>query len=265
MNFLLAPFYSLFSLSFYRKILSRSLKLGFLYLGYLSLLFSLWALVLFNLRAVPSIGEFASWLGANLPKITLTAQGMRLDPNEPVLLTHPRYGPIFYFDPTIDAPKPEDFSKALVILTRTKAAFHNPNTGEVRMQSLIPARPSLGRNEIEITGERVTQLWSRAKPFVSLIFFFSGFLGTFFWKLMAALIYSSIGLLWNLFRKVRLTYGRILHVTFFALTPMSFWQWLSWQFPALHLPANFLVSLVLTNAYLAVILFGTQERKPAEN
>ena len=265
MNFLLAPFYSLFSLPFYRKILSRPLGLGFLYLGYLSLLFSVWALVLFNLRAVPAIGEFASWLGANLPKITLTPQGMRLDPNEPVLLTHPQYGAIFYFDPTIDAPKPEDFTKALVILTRTQAAFHNPNTGEVRMQSLIPARQSLGRNEMEITGDKVIRGWNRSKLFVPLFFFFSVFLGTFFWKLMAALIYSSTGLLWNLFRKVRLTYGRILNVSFFALTPMSFWQWLSWQFPALHLPANFLVSLVLTSVYLAIVLFGTQDEKPAEN
>ena len=247
-------------------MLSRSLSLGFLYLGYLSFLFSLWAFILFNLHSVPALGEFASWLGQNLPKITLTPQGMQLEPNEPVLLTHPNYGAILYFNPTVDTPTSDDFSKAYVILTRTKAAYHNPQTGEVRMQSLIPTRRPESGKGVVVTGEKVLQGWSRAKPFVALIFFFIVFIGTYLWKLVAAFLYSLTGLLWNLFRKERLSYGRVLNATFFALTPMSFLQWLSWQFPVLHLPVNFLISLVVTNVYLAVILLRTQEKeKPAEN
>ena len=262
-DFLLSPILSLFSINFYRRMLGRSLAFGFLYVGYLSFLLSLWAFILFSRYSVPALGEFASWLGGNLPKMILTSQGMQLEPNEPKLLTHPKYGAVLYLNPNIETPQAEDFSKALVILTRTKVAYHNPRTGEVRMQSLIPAASSQ-RKEIEITGNQLIRMWNRAKPLVAVAFFFSVFAGTYLWKLVAALIYSSAGLLINLFRRKRLNYSRILQMSIFALTPMSLFQWFSWQFAALHLQTGFLISFLVTGVYLAFILLATQE-KPAEN
>ena len=261
-DFLLSPVLSLFSINFYRRMLGRSLSWGFLYLGYLSLLFSLWAFVLFSRFSVPAMGEFVSWLGKNLPKMILTPQGMQLEPNEPKLLTHPKYGAILYLNPTIDSPTTEDFSKALVIFTRTKAAYHNPRTGEVRMQSLVSAEGAQ-RKKIEITGDKLIRFWGRSKPWLGVVFFFSMFVGTYLWKLVAVLIYSLAGLVVNLFRRNRLSYGRLLQLTIFALTPMSLFQWFSWQFPAFHLHAGFLISFLVTTVYLGFILFATQE-KPAE-
>ena len=259
-DFFLSPFLALYSLKFYRRVSARPLAVGFYFLAYLSLLFSIWALILFRIHTLPLIDDFAGWLGISLPKITVTEEGLQLEKKEPVLLTHPRFGAIAYIDPTSDTPKPEDLEKAFVILTRTKVIYRNPETGEVRMQNLISARRRQHWGDAVVTGDKVVGFWNRTKPFALAIFFFIVFTGTYVWKLLAGLAYSLVGLIFNRFRKDRLSYGKVLSATFFSLAPVSVLEWFAWQFPRLHLPVNPFVSIAVTLVYLGLALLCTQEK-----
>lgn len=261
-EFFLSPILSLFSLSFYKRVIHYPLKRGFLFLFYLSLLFSVWASVLFYRRSLPSIDEFIGWLGANLPQINLTKQGLELQTKEPVLLTHPRFGPLIYIDPTIDTPHKEQVDKAPVVLTHTKAVYHNTNTGEIRMQSLVPTDTRKWKPAV-ITGEKVLKVWRRVRPLISIIFFGIVSTATFFWKLLAALGYSLVSLILNLLRKQRLNYKQIFNATIFALAPPSVLQWISWQFPALQLATHFFIIFPVTVLYLGIAILATQEKEPA--
>lgn len=257
-DFFLAPFLSLFSLRFYRRLLERSQALGFLYLAYLSLIFSLLGLFSFRFQFVPVANDLVEWAEKSVPEMTFTLEGVQMKIEEPLLLTHPRWGPLLYLDPQRDFPNPEDLKKALVIVTRTKLAYQDPRGGEVRIQELIPAeRPERWQNLV-VTGERIKRVWRQMRPWTGVIFFFSLFVGIYLWKLLAGLLYSLVGLILNLFRTERLRYPSILNLSFFVLTPVSLLQILTWLAPEWPIPLNFPTALLVTTLYLSLALLLTQ-------
>ena len=264
-DFLLAPLLSVCSLKFYRRIGARSIALGFLYVSYLGLLFTLWSFALFRQHTLPLIDDFAGWVSKSLPKITFTQEGMQMESNQPVLLTHPRFGPLLYFNPANESPSSEDLAKALIVFTRKKVIFHNPSTGELRMQSLVPTVRRKDWKDMIVTGERVSKFWRKVRPFLGLAFFLIVFLGSYAWKFLAGLFYSLIGLLMNLLRKERLRYAHLLNLSFFALTPASLLQILAWQFPGLRLPVNFFVALPITCIYIGFAILGTRKPSAEQN
>lgn len=263
-DFFLAPLLSLFSLRFYRRLLGRSQAAGFLYLAYLSLLFSLLGLFAFRFQFVPVANDLVDWAAKSIPETTFTLEGVQMKIEEPLLLTHPRWGPLLYLDPQSDFPKPDDLGKALVIVTRTKVAYRDPRGGEVRIQELVPAeRPEKWQNLV-VTGERIKRVWRQMRPWTGAIFFVSLFVGIYLWKLLAGLFYSLVGLILNLFRTERLRYPSILNLSFFVLTPVSLLQILTWLFPEWPIPLNFLTALLVTSLYLTLTLLLTQRPRASD-
>ena len=261
-DFLLSPLLSLFSLSFYRRINSRKTASGFFYVGYLSLILTFTVLLAYRIYFFPSADQFMKWLGGNLPPLTVTRQGVQMELKQPLLLTHPQWGPLVYFDPVSEAPKPEDLEKALVIVTRTTLSYRDPRSGETRIQRLIP-EPRKGEwRDMVLTGDRLLFLWSRTRPLVGITVVLGFFIASCLWKLLVGLLYSLVGLLFNRFRREPLTYSAVLNVAFFALTPVTLLQGVGWLVPAFVLPFGFLISLVLTAAYLAFGILATQQKAP---
>ena len=259
-NFFLSPILALFSLKFYRRAQTAPLSRGFLYLGYLSFLLALYGMILFRIQWMPAANEFAGWLKHNLPEMTLTRQGLEMKIAEPRLLTHPRWGALIYLDPAKDSPDPADLEKAAMVITRTKIGYRDPSTTEFRIQNIVQQSNAANWRDVTFTQETIGQLWRKLSPWLAAIFFLISFVGFYLWKLMAALLYSLIGILLNLFRKTKLRYGSILNVSFFTLTPMAVLQALVWLFPNFPVPVNLLTSLVLTTIYLAFAILATQER-----
>lgn len=261
-DFILAPFLSLFSPPFYRRLLTRPQSLGFLYLAYLSFLVSTGAGLLFRNNSLPAADELVDWLGRRIPEIVFTREGVRMGIKEPLLLSHPRWGALLYLDPTHEVPKSEDLEKALVVLAQKKAAYHDPNTGESRLRSLIPNQTQKEWKDLTVTGEGVLRFWRRIQPWVFLVFFGITFMGFYLWKLLAGLVYSLIALLLNRFRTERLRYPSLLNLTFFALTPVVGLQFLSWNFPRWPIPLNPITAFLITSLYLALAILWTQEGPP---
>lgn len=262
-NFLLAPVLTLFSVKFYRKI-SASKAIGFLYLGYLSLLFSIWLTLFLNARFLPIADEFVSWLSQSLPKMVLTQQGLQMDIKEPALLSHPQYGPVLFLIPTKDVPDPEDLKQAFLVVTPKNVAYRRSERGEYTIQELLPKRTQQTKwQDLTITKETVDQFWGKLKVFIAPTFFSVLLITFYIWKLIVALFYSLIGILLNRFRKNRLSYAAVLNVTLFALTPYILLQSLVWTFPGVRIPHNFLMSLAVTILYLVIGLLLAEERQPA--
>lgn len=256
-DFLLAPFFSLFSPLFYRRLFNKPLSRGFLYLAYLSLWVTLGAAVFFRSASLPAADDLIQWLGKNLPEVLVTKTGLQMSIEKPLLLTHPRWGEILYLDPTTDSPKGEDLDKALVVITRQKAAYRNPAGGDHRIQDLVPQSPQKNWQDFLLTGEKIILFWTQLKPILTILFLIAAFIGTYLWKLAAGLFYSLAALFLNLFRKERLSYGRLLNVTFFALTPATFLQLAAGILP---FPVNFPLAFIVTGLYLALGILGTQDR-----
>lgn len=266
-DFLLAPLMSLFSLRFYRRLLSRRLASGFLYLGYLVLLLAISGLFLIQTQFLPAANDFVKWLKESLPELTVTREGIRMAVEEPLLLNHPRWGSILYLIPQKDFPDSEDLGKAFVVVTRTKIAYRDPRGGEVRIQDIIPEKGQKEWRDFRVTGEAIEQIWNRSTPPLAGILFGVILVGGYLWKLAAALVYSLIGLLLNRFRKERLPYRSILNYSFFVLTPVTLLQVVTVSFPRWPIPLNVWTGGVLTAAYLALAILGTQstsaEGKPS--
>ena len=261
-DFILAPFLSLFSLKFYRRLLALPQTLGFLYLAYLSLFLSVWALFMFRLYTFPVADDLMSWLAKNLPAMVFTQKGIQMEIKEPLLLSHPRWGPFIYLDPTSDAPKTDDLEKAFVVITRTKVSYRNPSTGENRTLSILPKNPQQERRDVKITGDAILKFWKRSKPFVASIFFVTAFLILYLWKLLAGVFYSLIALIFNYFRSERLRYPSLLNLTFFALTPAALLEFFSWSFAMWRIPFNLLTAILVTSLYLVLAILLTQDQRP---
>lgn len=261
-DFLLAPLLSLFSPRFYRKLLALPQTLGFLYLAYLSLLLSVWALFMFRIYSLPIVDELIEWLGKGLPEMVFTQEGVQMKIKKPLLLTHPRWGAFLYLDPTSDSPRSDDLEKAFLVMTRTRMSYQDPNTGESRMVNLIPKGEPREERHVVLTSGTFLKFWRRLKPFVASIFFITAFLLLYLWKLLAGLLYSLVALILNRFRNEKLRYSSLLNLTFFALTPVAGLQVLAFSFTKWPIPLNFLTAFLVTSLYLTLAVFFTQERRP---
>ena len=259
-DFFLAPLLSLFSLKFYRRVILKSVSFGFSYLGYLSAIFALSSLVMFAAISIPVADELAKWFASNLPEMTFTRQGVQMGINQPVLLSHPRWGPILYLDPANDSPQPQDMNQALLVIARTQVAYQNPSGGGYRLQKITPPPNQKEWHDLRINNGILNMFWTRVRPFLYPLSFVVAFLAAFFWKLAAGLFYSLIGLILNRFRNQKLNYGAILNLSILALTPVALLQIAGFTTP-LHVPTNFGVTLVVTTLYLTLGILGTRDRK----
>lgn len=259
-DFFLAPVLSLFSIKFYQKMLVLPRALGFLYLAYLSFIFAVIAGVVFRIQALPVADDLFFWLSRNLPEIKITRQGLEMAVAKPLLLIHPRWGSLLYLDPDNEFPKSEDLKKALIVVTPKNIAYRDLSTGEYRIQSIAPRlKPNKEWQDFLITGDKVDQFWRTMKPFLSVLLFLFTFAGTYLWKLLAALVYSLVGIFVNMFRTERLPYRSILELTIFTLTPVTLLQIVLMLFSNIPIPMNFFTALLITSIYITVVILGTQQ------
>lgn len=260
-DFLLAPVLALFSLKFYRRLLSLPQSLGFLYLVYLSLILALAGSLMIRFQILPGTNEFIGWLKGTFPEMVVTREGLKMSSQTPQLLTHPKLGPVVYFSPQSEFPQTQDMGKAALVVTRTHIAYRDPRRNQYRIQSIVPQVPTARWRDVRLNGQIIEEFWRKMRPFVAPIAFLVFFVIVYIWKLVAGLLYSLVGLLINLFRKERLPYRFILNLAFFALTPITLVQAFSWILPKMAIRINNLVALAITAAYLAFAILATQLRR----
>ncbi|MFH0985581.1 MAG: DUF1189 family protein [Candidatus Omnitrophota bacterium] len=255
-SFWLAPVTALFRPCVYRDAAKKSGGRGALYILYLSGVAGvLTAILMFGL-ITPVAHEFIVWTQHNLPVVIWTPEGISLENGQTTaLMVHPKYGPIVAFDMTKTDVTEADMEKAPMLVTATKAFFRQgpgqliegkdiTKTG-IRTDKQLPAK-------VRITGEvagRVLEIIKNsvfflAPPTIAVLFFF--------FLLVSNLLYSLVGLLFNLMRKQKLRYGAIFSLTCFATTVSFTLTWLQIMTPFRKLPLPFVVLLLLNLVYMFI-------------
>ncbi len=263
MDILLAPVYSFFSTSFYRRVIRYSVGKGFLYLAFLSLIYSLLILFFFWTPFKPNIDKFVNWFAANLPQLTLTKEGVLTSVTQPFQLKSPVYGSVLVIDTTKDTLEGMP-SETLIYMTKTKLVFKNQNRNELRVFELVPSTEEAKAKwkDFVLTGPFLEGWYKKLVPVVIPAILIVVFWMFFVWKILASLFYSLIALLINLFRREKLGYGHLLTLSMFALTPVAVLQIFSLFIPRMGIALNFFTAVILTSLYLALGILATQEKSP---
>lgn len=260
MDILLAPIYSFFSVSFYRRVIQSSIGKGFLYLLYLSTIYGVILLSLFIIRLKPMADDFVNWFASNLPQLTLTKNGVTASIQQPFTMKSPLYGTILVIDTTKEKADGTAPTHTLIYLTKTQLVFQNEAKSETRILNLLPKEDQAKAKwkDFSVTGAIVQMIYHKILPIVYPFILVLSLSVFFIWKIMASLFYSLIALLLNLFRKEKLGYGSLLVLSMFALTPVAILQIAGFFVPKLMMILSFPVAIVLTTLFLALGILATQ-------
>lgn len=263
MSFLLAPFFALFSRDFYKRMTRAGLGAGFAYLFYGVTLMTVIASAALMVRILPEMDRFTVWLQGQMPVLMWKPQeGLSMRDQSTFTLVHPQYGPLAQFDMTKEEVRLEDLGENTLFVTSKRIYVRQPGRSSLRIYDLTQVRSQTTKGPaapFEIRPDTIDGLYRQMKPW--LITAFIGILwgALLVWKLLAALFYSWVALLINLFRREKLDYSHLLTLAFFVLTPAACVQLLQLIIPRLAaLPFGFPGSLALTTCYLYLAVKGTE-------
>lgn len=258
-DILLGPLLSLGSLAIYRRAARRPLSHGLTYLGWLALLFASAVMVVVSTVWLPAADDFAAWLEAHVPEMRITKDGVVTTASEPVVLTHPKLGKVLVVDTSKDVPSAEDLDGAPVFVGRRHVTIANGPRGEQRVFDVTQAN---GGSWVGTTVDArfVRDVYGRIRAYAGPILFLLLVALFFVWKLLAALLYSLLGVALNRFRKEPLPYAGVLNVTFFAMTMVVALQSVALLGGPTPLRVGRLAAWAITGAYLAAALLPPERR-----
>jgi len=122
-----------------------------------------------------------------------------------------------------------------------------------------------------VDSERITGWLHFGRKFLTVVIYPFALLGSYLFRIVQALIYAAIGLLFALWCKVTLSYATLLRLAVVAMTPCLLAKTI-FGLADIHLPYATLISLVITLAYLffavkansEIILIQEEAKDPEE-
>jgi hypothetical protein len=201
-----------------------------------------------------------------MPIVIWTPAGLSLENGQTTaLLVHPQYGPVVAFDMTKTSASEADMNKAPLLVTSTKV-FIKRAPGQIEERDITKAGFQTEKQlppKIRITGEVVGGLFKVIKNTLFLAVPLAIIILCFFFILIADLLYSLAGLLFNMMRKQKLSYGSIFALTCFATTASFTLTWFQIMTPLRRLPLPFVVMILLNLIYM-FIAFKVTDAKDAK-
>jgi len=255
LSFWLAPVTALFHPRVFHDAAKRSAWKGVLYVFYLSVIASVLIVVLMLGRVLPAANEFVSWAQKTMPVVIWTPEGISLENGQTTaLLVHPEYGPIVAFDMTKTSASEADLNKAPLLVTSTKV-FMKRAPGRIEERDITKAGFQTEKQlppKVRITGAVVGGLFKVVRNSIFLIIPPLMMVLFFFFILIANLLYSLVGLLFNMMRKQKLGYGSIFSLTCFATTASFTLICFQVITPLGRLPLPFGVLILINLVYMFV-------------
>ncbi len=122
-----------------------------------------------------------------------------------------------------------------------------------------------------VDSERITGWLGIGRKFLAVVIYPFALLGSYLFRIVQALIYAAVGLLFALWCKVTLSYATLLRLAVVAMTPCLLAKTI-FGIADIHLPYATLISLVITLAYLffavkansEIILIQEEAKDPEE-
>lgn len=259
---ILDPVNSVTSISFYRKVAKQPLGRAFLYLFYVSLLFSLAATAALKVRLGPALNETFDWLAQAAPPLVFSDGKATSSLTAPLTLRHPSMKEIAV---TIDTARTEPITPQLmdasgVIAYLTANSFYlKQQNGGIEVYDLAKtasAKPITLDAAFYRNAGRLLSRILYPLSFVVMFFVFAA------WKGCAALVYSLLALLANSTLDARLEYGPLFCVSVYAQTLVIVVQAI-FLFMPVGIPFFGAISVLLTGAYIWLGVRANLEPAPA--
>ena len=264
LDYLFSPILSLFSPRFYKRIQKSSVVAGFIYLVYLSIIYTIVFLVHISLRWIPIVEDTVSWFARAVPPITYQKREFSSPVKQPFTLKHPMLGTVMVIDTSKETATAEEIKKTYFFITKKLVYVTNPIAQETQVVDLSSSKVKNTSGEINqtFTGKMIVIFYKRAKPvFLVVLFVLAGGL-VFLWKLSAAFISFLIAVVMNQFRERMLPSSGLFNTSAFAVTFVVFLQMLDMIAPGLHLMPPTWMAVLMTSLYLgfAILVIAPSEK-----
>ena len=234
-------------LSFFSKELYRDVGLywkgaNFLYLFLLLAICWIPTMIEIHVGFTDFVNNEAPTVIEQLPEITITNGEVSISEPQPYYIKDPQNGDVLAIIDTTETIESLEDSNALCLLTKTKIMWQKSEV-ETQMFDLSKIE------HFVLNSERVMGWLHTASKFFVIIIGLVALLGTYLFRIVQALIYAAVGLLFALWCEVTLSYATLLRLAVVAMTPCLLAKTI-FGLADIHLPYATLISLVVTLAYL---------------
>ncbi len=242
--------YSIFhipALSFFSKKLYIDVGLNWKGVNFLYLLLLLavcWipTMIKVHLGAADFVNNEAPAIVNQIPEITITDGQVSIKETQPYYIKDPDSNePLAIIDTTGQIESLED-TDAFCLLTGNKV-ITKKSKFETRTYDLLNIKA------FAVDSERITGWLHIGRKFLAVVIYPFALLGSYLFRIVQALIYAAVGLLFALWCKVTLSYATLLRLAVVAMTPCLLAKTI-FGIADIHLPYAALISLVITLAYL---------------
>ena len=204
-------------LSFFSKDLYRDVGLNWkgICFGYLLLILAVcWipGLVRIHIGYSRFVNEDAPTILEQVPEITITDGQVSIDQPEPYYITIPDTNDILVvIDTTGSIESPQDVN-AFCLMTKTGIIMKQSDF-ETRTYDLSQVK------SFTVSGDGIMKLLHITKKLLFIIVYPIALLSSYIYRIIHALIFAAIGLLFASMSRVSLSYGALLRLAVVAMTP----------------------------------------------
>ena len=206
------PILSFFSGELYRDVALNWRGVCFGYLFLLILICTIPRMFHIKNRISLFIDEEAPSLLENVPKISITDGQVQIDEPQPYYIMAPDSNEVIAIIDTTGEIQSLDDTDAFILLTKTKL-IHRQSDVEYRTYDLSDVK------EFELDENRIMGWLNTFKKLVLPLFFPFILLGSFVFRIIQALIYAAIGLVFASIYNLKLSYNSLLRMAVVAITP----------------------------------------------
>jgi hypothetical protein len=206
------PFMSFFSKELYQDVGLYWKGVNF---GYLLLLLAVcWIPIIIKIRTVYSgfVREEAPPIVLQVPEITITDGQVSITESQPYYISDPENDDVLAIIDTTGTIISLEDSDAFCLLTKN-SLITRKNKFETQTYDLSQVE------HFVLDGDRIMSWLQTSKKFLVIAIYPFALLGSYIYRIVQALIYAAIGLLFASFCKVVLSYNTLLRLATVAVTP----------------------------------------------
>lgn len=236
------PVLSFFSKELYRDVGLYWKGVNFSYLLLLLALCWIPTMIKMHIGFSDFVDNEAPKVVEQVPEITITDGQVSISEPQPYYIKDPENGDVLAIIDTTGTIKSLEDPNAICLLTKTNIMWRQGEF-ETRTIDLSEVKKFI------LDSERIMGWLHTARKFLVIAIYPFALLGSYLYRIVQALIYAAIGLLFALWCKVTLSYATLLRLAVVAVTPSVLVKTIL-GIAGVHLPYAGLIYLVAALAYL---------------
>lgn len=250
------PVLSFFSKDFYREV---GLQWKGICFGYLLLLLAIcWIpmMVRINTGFAGFVNKDAPPVVEQIPEITITDGQVSIEEPQPYFIRDPDSNDVIaVIDTTGSIKSPED-ANAFFLLTNT-LIITKQSDFETRTVNLSQVK------SFTVDSATITRWMHTAEKFLVIILYPLALLSSYVYRIIQALIYAAVGLLFASSCKVSLSYGALLRLAVVAMTPCIIIKTV-FALAGVYFPCIGMLYILIILAYLYFGVYACSQTPPAQ-